>query len=61
VSHDRLAKSYEEIGRSLGRGDEYQEHAAIHRKFAQEDRLMAEQLRVMAGIRWDDTYSEVLR
>jgi len=61
VSHDRLAKSYEEIGRRLDRGDEYQQHMVRHRAFAREDRLMAEPLRVIPEIRWDDAYPEVLR
>jgi hypothetical protein len=46
-SHDRAAKSYEKLAECSVR-DEYLEHAARHRAFAQEDRRMAEQLRSMA-------------
>jgi hypothetical protein len=47
-SHDRTAKSYEKLA-ELGEVDEYLEHAACHRAFAQEDRRIAERLRRMAG------------
>ena len=46
-SHDRTAKSYEKLAELAG-GDEYREHAARHRAFAQEDPGIAEQLRKMA-------------
>ena len=44
-SQDRVAKSYEELGGCSERRDEYLQHAARHRRFAQEDRWMAQQLR----------------
>ena len=47
-SHERTAKSYEELAERTGRQDDYLKHAARHRKFAHEDRLMAERLRQMA-------------
>ena len=43
--HDRAARSYEQLAEGGGRGDEYLEHAAVHREFAQEDRRMAQRLR----------------
>ena len=51
ASRERTAKAYEEAAehRDL-RDDEYLEHAARHREFAREDRLMPERLRRMAEI-----------
>jgi hypothetical protein len=45
---DLIAKSYEKLA-ELGVGNQYREHAARHRAFAQEDRQIAERLREMAG------------
>jgi len=47
-SQARIAQAYEEAAAHSNRRDEYLEHAAQHRKFAQEDYLMARQLRQMA-------------
>jgi hypothetical protein len=48
-SHERTADAYEEAVKHGGRqGDECRQHAARHREFAREDRLMARRLRRMA-------------
>jgi hypothetical protein len=52
ASQDRVAKAYEEVAAHNQRRDEYLKHAARHREFAQEDRLMAEGLRRMAESDW---------
>ena len=49
-SHDRTARSYEDLAKHAAhrdRRDVYLQHAARHRKFAEEDRRMAAQLRQM--------------
>jgi hypothetical protein len=48
VSQDRTAKSYEDLAEHSGRPNDYLEHAARHREFAEEDRRMAGRLRRMA-------------
>jgi urocanate hydratase len=48
VSQDRAARIYEQLADNRERGDEYSEHAARHRQFAREDRVMAQRLREMA-------------
>lgn len=51
ASHERTAKAYEKAAEHRDRpDDEYLQHAARHREFAQEDRQMAERLRRMAEI-----------
>ena len=44
-SQERIAKAYERVAENGVRPDEYREHAAVHRSFAQEDHRMAERLR----------------
>ncbi len=50
-SHERTANAYDETAeRNTVGGDEYRQHAAIHREFAREDRQMAQRLRHMADV-----------
>jgi hypothetical protein len=51
ASHERTAKAYQESAEHRDRrDDEYLDHAARHRSFAEEDRRMATRLRRMAEI-----------
>jgi hypothetical protein len=48
-SQDRTARTFEEAASHSGSGrDDYHQHAACHRRYAEEDRLMADRLRRMA-------------
>jgi hypothetical protein len=46
--HDRTAASYDRLAEATHCGENYREHAARHREFAEEDRRLAVRLRRMA-------------
>ena len=46
-SHYRIAESYEVMAKRIPEGEEWVDHAAHHREFAQQDRQMAERMRRM--------------
>ena len=59
ASHDRTAKAYEEAAKhSVLAEDEYRQHAARHREYARDDRLMAVRLRRMAEDGWTGNADE---